>query len=149
MNPLSLIGKLFSGGNIVKDTGEALDKLFTSDDERMEKKLETEKAELNFQLETAKLESSLALGQIDINKEEAKSTNWFVAGWRPAVGWMCVTGLGYQFLIYTFLTWASENFGWKVPPPLDTTTLTTLLFGMLGLGGLRTFEKVKDVHENH
>jgi hypothetical protein len=148
MGALAFIAKTF-GGNLVKDAGAALDNLLTSDEERRSLALESKKAEQNFQIETMKIEASLATAQTDINKEEAKSSNWFVAGWRPAVGWVCVLGLTYQFLIMPFLVWASLNFGWKSPPALETGPLYTLLTGMLGLAGMRTYEKVKDAQQKH
>jgi hypothetical protein len=148
VNPLGIVAKLF-GGSVAKDAGKALDDLFTSDEERRALDVEVKKAELSFKTELLKADTTLAIGQIEINKEEAKSSNWFVAGWRPGAAWMCVAGLAYQFLAYPFLTWGSLNFSWKVPPQLDTGTLTTLLFGMLGLGAARTFEKVKGVQEKH
>lgn len=97
----------------------------------------------------------LALGQIDINKEEAKSDNLFKSGWRPAVGWTCVAGLAYEFLFRTIFGWALKLhafFGgftaeqlasFPTPPSLDMGTLITLLGGLLGLGTLRTIEKVR------
>lgn len=86
----------------------------------------------------------LALGQMEVNKAEA-STDLFRGGWRPACGWVCAFGLGYNFLLRPLLPWAVGLFGHQVPalPAIDTDTLMVLLTGMLGLGGLRTFEKVK------
>lgn len=86
----------------------------------------------------------LALAQIEVNKVEA-STDLFRGGWRPAVGWVCVLGLGYQLVLRPLLPWAVKVCGADVPdlPSIDTETLMVLLTGMLGLGGLRTFEKVK------
>lgn len=94
-------------------------------------KTEQEKAELAGAI-------SLVNGQLEINKAEASNPNWFVAGWRPYIGWVCGTGLGYQFLVYPILV----AFVPKIVQ-LDMGTLLTLLMGMLGLGGLRTFEKYK------
>jgi hypothetical protein len=147
MNPLSLIGKIFAGGNIVKDTGEALDKLFTSDEERAEKKLEAEKAEIDFRLKEDAMDVELAKGQQKIDEAEAANPNWFVAGWRPAVGWVCVLGLTYQFLGFPLLCYlnALMKIADRNPPSLDVQTLVALLTGMLGLGGFRTWEKLKGV----
>lgn len=95
-------------------------------------------------LELVKLQQSGELaqmtGQLEINKVEATSANWFVAGWRPYIGWICGTGLAYQFLIYPILVAYQP----KVVQ-LDMGTLLTLLAGMLGLGGLRTYEKAQGV----
>lgn len=89
-------------------------------------------------------EVKMALGQMEINKAEAQ-TDWFRGGWRPATGWACVFGLAYQFLLMPLLPWTVAVFGGSVPPlpPIDNETLLVLLTGMLGLGGLRTFERVK------
>jgi hypothetical protein len=89
-------------------------------------------------------------GQLDVNKAEASNPNWFVAGWRPAVGWTCAAGLVSQFLISPFATWLASLLGHPINyPSLDMGTLLTLLMGMLGLGGLRTYEKTQDVVGKH
>lgn len=86
----------------------------------------------------------LALAQADINKAEA-STDVFRGGWRPFCGWICGAGLAYTFLMRPLLPWVAQVFGLNVPPlpSIDSEALMALLFGMLGLGGLRTFERVK------
>lgn len=86
----------------------------------------------------------LALGQLEVNKAEA-TTDLFRGGWRPAVGWVCVVGLAYQFVLQPVLPWLTALFGAQVPPlpAIDNETLMVLLTGMLGLGGLRTIERVK------
>jgi hypothetical protein len=86
----------------------------------------------------------LALGQLEVNKAEA-ATDAFRGGWRPAVGWCCALGLFYTFLLRPVLPWAVAAFGADVPPmpAIDNEDLMVLLFGMLGLGGLRTFERVR------
>lgn len=89
-------------------------------------------------------EMRLALGQLEVNKAEA-TTDLFRGGWRPAVGWTCVFGLAYQFILQPVLPWVVALFGAQVPPlpAIDNESLMVLLTGMLGLGGLRTFERVK------
>jgi hypothetical protein len=83
-------------------------------------------------------------GQLDINKQEASSTSMFVAGWRPFIGWICGIGLGVQFIVNPIVTWIAALAKHAVQfPSLDLGTLMTLLFGMLGLGALRTYEKVQ------
>lgn len=87
----------------------------------------------------------LAKGQTDTNIEEAKSDSLFKSGWRPAVGWTCVSGLFYDFILRPLLPWAVEVLGKQVPPlpQIDVQSLLVLLFGILGLGAYRTFEKIK------
>jgi hypothetical protein len=104
-------------------------------------------AELVQRGELASLDADVkvALGQIEINKEEAKSASLFVAGWRPAVGWICAVALSYQFVVRPLLAWYSLIVAIPVPPELDIATLMTLLFGMLGMGGMRMYEKGKGV----
>lgn len=88
----------------------------------------------------------LALAQADTNKIEAASPSLFVSGWRPAVGWICGLGLGVQFLVAPLATWAATLLGHPVTfPTLDMGTLMTLLAGLLGLGTLRTTEKIHGV----
>lgn len=80
---------------------------------------------------------AIALAQIELNTAEAKG-NWFQSGWRPATGWVCVLGFGVNFLISPMMS----GFGIDIPQA-DTSTMLPVLMGMLGLGGLRTFERVK------
>lgn len=89
------------------------------------------------------------MGQIEVNKVEATNTNVFVAGWRPAVGWICAFGLGWQFVLSPFVEVISRWLGWTGQMPVvDASTLLTLVLGMLGIGAQRTFEKVKGVASN-
>ena len=94
------------------------------------------------ELERQQLANTLALiqGQLEINKVEAANPSLFVSGWRPFIGWICGVGLGYQFLIYPILI----GYAPKIQQ-LDLGTLITLLGGLLGLGTLRTVEKINGV----
>ena len=85
------------------------------------------------------------MGQLEINKTEAASSNWFVAGWRPCSGWICNIGLLYTFLLQPFLSWVSDNTHIMSPPAIDTQTLMVLLGSLLGVGTLRTVDKIKGV----
>jgi hypothetical protein len=87
-----------------------------------------------------------AMAQIEVNKTEAQHASVFVSGWRPAVGWICAIALGYHFILQPMLTLILSISGIIVDlPTFDMTTLTTVLMGMLGFGGLRTYEKIKGV----
>ncbi len=83
--------------------------------------------------------------QVEVNKLEAQHGNLFVAGWRPALGWVFVLGAAYTVLAQPVLTWASVNFGWIAPPALEGEAMWSMLAGMLGLGAYRTYERVAGV----
>jgi len=84
-------------------------------------------------------------GQMDINKVEAASSSIFVSGWRPSIGWVCGAGFAVQFVIGPLAEWGAALAGHPVKfPQMDTGTMMPLLLGMLGLGGLRTAEKLAD-----
>lgn len=87
------------------------------------------------------------LGQIEINKEEAKSSSVFVAGWRPFAGWTCGAALAYVAIVEPILRFiASVGFGYHGAfPQIDTSLTLQVLLGMLGLGGMRSFEKKNGV----
>ena len=82
--------------------------------------------------------------QGEINKIEAQHRTIFVAGWRPFIGWVCGVALAYNFILRDLLVWFIGPE--QVPPALQMEHLMTVLIGMLGLGGMRTFEKFKDKH---
>lgn len=96
------------------------------------------------ELATLDADLRLMLAQADINKAEA-STDLFRGGWRPACGWVCAAGLAYTFLLRPVLPWLASLAGADVQamPEIDTDTLMVLLTGMLGLGGLRTVERIR------
>lgn len=95
--------------------------------------------ELDAQLERDK-------AQADVNKVEAGSSDKFTSRWRPFIGWVCGAGLAIQFIVRPLFTWVATLVGHPVEfPSLDMGTLVTLLVGMLGLGTLRTKEKLEGV----
>jgi hypothetical protein len=81
----------------------------------------------------------LLKGQLEVNKTEAAHKSLFVAGWRPAVGWSCCFALVYSTILSPILSI------WFTVPAVDSSLLTTVLMGMLGLGAMRTVEKTKNV----
>ena len=83
------------------------------------------------------------IGQIELNKAEAQSSSLFVAGWRPFIGWTCGAAYAYTFVIQPFLVFVLGAFGVSLPPlpHLDWSELSFVLFGLLGLGAMRTYEK--------
>tara|TARA_A100001515_G_scaffold134188_1_gene123990 strand:- start:968 stop:1360 length:393 start_codon:yes stop_codon:yes gene_type:complete len=98
------------------------------------------KAKLQHELKTELHRANLA--QIEVNKMEAQSRHWFVASWRPCVGWICALALGYHFIISPITIFALSVSGLSYDiPEFDMNSLMTILLGMLGLGGLRSYEK--------
>jgi hypothetical protein len=136
-------------GSIIEGVGKVADSLITTDKERAEMALEERKLDL----EEKKIDQATDLAQVEINKIEAGSSSVFVSGWRPAVGWVGVLGLAYQFLGYPLMQWGwafGQGYdiipkGLNPPPDLQVEQLMTLLAGLLGFGGMRSFEKHKGV----
>jgi hypothetical protein len=89
----------------------------------------------------------LAKGQLEINKAEASHRSIFVAGWRPFLGWILASAMGWHFIFAPVTIFVCAYLGVDIPelPVFDMDSLMTVLLGMLGLGGLRTAEKIKGV----
>jgi hypothetical protein len=87
--------------------------------------------------------TGLVQGQLEINKIEAGHQSIFVAGWRPFIGWVCGSALVMHYLVLPLVVWVAFLAGYDLgeAPKLDIGDLMVLLTGMLGLGGLRTYEK--------
>lgn len=86
------------------------------------------------------------LAQMEVNKAEAQSGSLFVGGWRPSIGWVCSIALFYQFVFSPIAVWIGFLVGHPIPkPPTLDEHLWELMFGMLGMGALRSFEKLKGV----
>lgn len=137
MNPL-LLGGLFDLA------GKVFDKIFPNPQQAAEAKLKLFELQQAGELKVLEAETALATGQMKINEVEAASDSFFKSGWRPAVGWICVFGLFYQFVFLPFATFFLALYEVRaVMPAMDLNTLMTLLFGLLGLGGYRTIEKLK------
>ena len=135
MNPLGI-------GAIIDSVGKVASDLITTDKERIE-----------LELEGKRIDQATDLAQMEVNKTEAQNQNLFVAGWRPAIGWVGAAAMAYQFLLYPLLVW---SWTWiqaeqivpqevKPPPMLDTEALWVILSGMLGIAGMRRFEKTRGV----
>ena len=98
------------------------------------------KQKLEHELKTELHRANMA--QIEVNKEEAKHRTVFVAGWRPFTGWVCATALAYHFILEPVLVFGLALYNIQLTlPQFDMASLLTVLMGMLGLGGLRTYEK--------
>ena len=98
------------------------------------------KQKLEHELKTELHRANMA--QIEVNKEEAKHRTVFVAGWRPFTGWVCATALAYHFILEPVIVFILALYNIQLTlPQFDMASLLTVLMGMLGLGGLRTYEK--------
>lgn len=118
----------------VEAVGNVLDKLFTSKDE----KLSHEEVRMRLMLKPG-------IAQVELNKVEAQHRSKFVAGWRPFIGWVCGVALAYNFIARDIIAWILKmNYPLLDPPPeLAMEHLLSVLMGMLGLSGMRTYEKIK------
>jgi len=133
------LGSVFTGiGGLLKDIRSAITGKLSP-----EQQLEIETKLLNIQ------EQAQAV-QNQINLAEAQNPRLFVSGWRPFVGWVCGAGLAYTYVLLPFMQWLVTAFGVTLPPlpAVNTGELVPLLMALLGLGGLRTVEKVQGVSRN-
>lgn len=124
-----------------------LDKLIPDPEARAKAQLDLLKLQQDGVFKELDAQLQINLAQAEINKVEAASQNGFQAGWRPLAGYMCVAGLGYEFLLRPLLPWALTVSGVDAPPlPSLDGVLFELMFGMLGLGTLRTADRWKRVN---
>ncbi len=129
------LGKIFSSTATqpINAIGNVLDELFTSDDERLDKTILMQR----LALEPGKL-------QVELSKIEAQHRSIFVAGGRPFIIWVCGFSLLYNFIIRDIMAWVIRinEIAVEAPPELAMEHLMTILMGLLGLGGMRTIEKL-------
>jgi hypothetical protein len=108
-----------------------------------------QKAQLAHELATMadRHAQDLALAQIEVNKAEAASGSLFKGGWRPFIGWVCGGAFAYHFVLQPVIVFGVLTAGVDLPPlpEFDMASLMTVMMGMLGLGGLRTYEKQKGI----
>jgi hypothetical protein len=132
-------------GSVFDFASKVIDKIFP--DKTAAEAAKAKMLELQMQGEFKQLENeyNIAIQQIAVNLEEAKSEVWWKAGWRPFIGWVCGISFTYNYVFMPFIVWVTLNFYPQAPPmpTLDMGELTTLLFGMLGLGAMRTYERTK------
>ena len=111
-----------------------------------ENKEERAKAERQIQAKLTEHLAKIDLAQLDINKQEAAHRSIFVAGWRPFIGWACGFALAWTYVVTPILHFILAQTGHLIDlPAMDMSQMMPVLMGMLGLGGLRTFEKYKNV----
>ena len=105
-----------------------------------------DKAKAEMELQLVNAANQAALAQVEVNKIEAGHSSVFVAGWRPSIGWVCAAGLAWAFVLAPVASWALLVLGVKAElPAIQFDHLFELVLAMLGIGGLRTFEKLRGV----
>jgi hypothetical protein len=129
MNPL-LLGPIF-------DIGKTLIDRFLPDPEKRRE------AEMELVRMAADGELKQVIAQLEINAREAQSASVWVAGWRPGFGWCGCVGFLYATILQPMLAWGAAVKGWPAPPVLNMDLLWVVITGMLGIGGLRSVEKIK------
>jgi hypothetical protein len=127
---------LLDVGSIIESVGKVAGDLITTD---------KEKAQL--EIENRKLDQAMDMAQIEVNKVEAASSSLFVAGWRPYIGWGCGTAFLYSAMFEPIARFVAQVvFDYKGAfPQLDTNLTMQVLLGMLGMAGMRSYEKSKGV----
>ena len=132
---MSWLSSIIGGGVVSAAEGVAgiVDRFVETDDEKRAA-----------EIVNAKLLMRPGEVQAELNKIEAGHRSVFVAGWRPFIGWVCGVALAYNFIVRDLLAWIIVNTGSTatLPPDLAMEHLLTILLGMLGLGGMRTLEKM-------
>lgn len=131
MNPLLL-------GTVLDIGKDLIDRFIPNEEEKR-------KAEADFLKLAMDGELKQVIAQLEINAKEATHASIFVAGWRPFFGWCGGIAFLYSTLVQPILVWYGTSQGWAVPPDINMDLLWVVITGMLGIGGLRTFEKTKKV----
>ena len=136
-----VLGKLFGSGTI-KAVGNIVDELYTSEEEREQAKLAIKK-----------VEAELKKRQMDINLADAQSKAGGISGmiqriWRPLIGFSCALAIFWEYVLKQFLMFLIATFNWETKPlpELDMGTVMPLVMALLGMGALRSYEKVKKVN---
>ena len=134
---LNLLGGLLGGGKggALETISKVVDELHTSEEEKLDKKILMQR-----------LQQKLAEKQLDVNAKEASHRSVFVAGWRPAIGWCGAMALFFAFILSPCIEWYAKFSGVDiVPPAIETGPLLAIVTSMLGVAGMRSFEKAKGI----
>lgn len=139
---MSILTSILGGGDLIKEIGATVRQVIPN-----------KEAQLNFDLKMAELadkadqrESELLQGQIDINEEEAKHMNVFVAGWRPFLGWVGGVSLAYTWIGAPLIQFGYAAAGYNIAmPALSADEIYPMIYAILGIGVMRTYEKTKGV----
>ena len=134
---LNLLGGLLGGGKggALATISKVVDELHTSEEEKLDKKILMQR-----------LQQKLAEKQLDVNAKEASHRSVFVAGWRPTIGWCGALALFFAFILSPCIDWYAKFSGMDiVPPAIETGPLLAIVTSMLGVAGMRSFEKAKGI----
>lgn len=131
INPM-ILGSIFEIGKTL------LDRFIPDPEKRRE-------AEMEMLRMAADGELKQVMAQLEINAREATHASIFVAGWRPFFGWCGGVAFAYSTIVQPMLVWYGTAKGWPMPPDVNMDLLWVVITGMLGIGGLRSFEKTKGV----
>ena len=136
-----LIGPVF---DVISKT---IDRIWPDATEAAKVKLEMFKMQQAGEFKEIDTDLQLMLGQLEVNKAEASSGNWYAASWRPTIGYICCAALAGQFIAHPLVMWyvAYEHLNISIPA-FDFAPLMTIVLSLLGVGGLRTIEKIKGVN---
>tara|TARA_R110002167_G_scaffold318878_1_gene524592 strand:- start:758 stop:1171 length:414 start_codon:yes stop_codon:yes gene_type:complete len=131
---LQVLGSLLGGkGGALKTIAKVVDDLHTSEEEKLDKKILMQR-----------IQQKLAEKQIDVNAKEAGHRSVFVSGWRPAIGWTGAFALMFEFILSPCIEWYSKFAGLNLTAPaIETGPLLAIVTSMLGVAGMRSFEKAK------
>jgi hypothetical protein len=129
-------------GDVIREIGATVRQILP--DPQAQAELDLKFAELADKADAR--DSELLQGQIDVNKVEAGSSNLFVAGWRPAIGWIGASALGWTWIVAPLVNWVAALCGANVnPPSLPAESIYPVILGMLGISASRTIEKMQGV----
>ena len=134
---LNLLGGLLGGGKdgALATISKVVDELHTSEEEKLDKKILMQR-----------LQQKLAEKQLDVNAKEASHRSVFVAGWRPAIGWCGALALFFAFILSPCIEWYAKFSGMDiVPPAIETGPLLAIVTSLLGVAGMRSYEKAKGI----
>jgi hypothetical protein len=134
-------------GSVFDFGSKIIDKIWPNAEDAAKAKLAMLELQQQGQFKEIETALKLAEGQMETNKIEAANQSIFVAGWRPFIGWVCGFALAYNYILMPSIVWVAVAYfpANEIPemPTLNMTELMTLLFGMLGLGALRSFDKTQ------
>jgi len=114
-------------------------------------KTQSDREAFMFELTKELNQTQLLTKQDDINVQEAANPNLFVSGWRPMIGWICGAAFLWQYVVEPMVTYGCAITGHPVPtlPVINSGDMMTVLLGLLGLGGMRSWEKINNVQNKH